>query len=297
MRLWVDTDFGFDDLWALLLLRRFGAVVEGISLVAGNTPLNQVALNAMGAREAFGIDAPLHKGAARPLLREAETAQRILGETGMPTRGRTLPPGRGPEPQDGAISALAAWLERGDGPRNLLALGPLTNIAALIRQTPEAARRITRLVWMGGGDGTGNHTPAAEFNAFADPEAAEIVARAGLPFEVVDLSFCRKVQFGPGDMPECDDLIADLLGGYLDIGLSRGRAGMAIYDPLAALAMIRPDLFQFEPCRMMVSLSPGASYGATAFTFGAGEATRLAVNPRGDLAPVCLSALAHGASA
>ena len=289
MRLWVDTDFGFDDLWALLLLRRYGARVDGMSLVAGNTPLPQVIANAQGAAKAYGFDTPLYAGAAQPLVRPQETAERILGATGMMTRDRTLPSVEAPALPP-AIAALADWLTQ-DGPRPVLALGPLTNLAQLIQDHPETAQKITRLVWMGGSNGPGNHSPQAEFNALADPDAAAIVAASGIPLDVIDLEICRQARFGPDDLPATDPLTADLLGGYLDIGLSRGRPGMAIYDPVAALAMVRPEAFAFVPQRLTVSTTPDNSYGATRFTADPTSPTRLAMAPREPLAPLCLDAL------
>ncbi|WP_226628572.1 nucleoside hydrolase [Alloyangia pacifica] len=291
MRLWVDTDYGFDDLWALLLLRHYGATVEGISLVAGNTPLPQVIANALGAAQAYGIDAPLHAGAEKALVREVETAQEILGEKGMDSRGRFLPEVDGPQPPADAIEALAAWLML-DGPREVLALAPLTNIALLVQRFPQAAARITRLVWMGGSNGPGNHSPLAEFNALCDPEAAAIVAEAGLPLEVIDLMICRQATFGSDDMPQTDPLTADLLGGYLDIGLERGRTGMAIYDPVAALAMVRPEAFAFERQSLSVSTRKDETYGATDFTADPQGLTRLPTAPLDDIARLCLEALA-----
>lgn len=295
MRLWVDTDYGFDDLWALLLLRRYGATVEGISLVAGNTPLPQVIANALGAAEAYGFGAPLHAGADKALVREVETAQEILGEKGMDSRGRFLPEVDGPLPPTDAVEALAAWLMQ-DGPREVLALGPLTNIALLVQRFPEAAARITRLVWMGGSNGPGNHSPLAEFNVLCDPEAAAIVADAGLPLDVIDLMICRQATFGPEDMPQTDPLTADLLGGYLDIGLKRGRAGMAIYDPVAALAMVRPAAFAFQRQILTVSTTPDETYGATGFTPDPKGLTRLPTAPLEDIARLCLDALRQEAS-
>ncbi|ANT62571.1 hypothetical protein AYJ57_19485 [Salipiger sp. CCB-MM3] len=290
MSLWVDTDYGFDDLWALLLLRRYGATVEGISLVAGNSPLPQVIANALGAAQAYGFDAPLHAGADRPLKREPETAQAILGDRGMDSRGCFLPDVDGPQPPADAIEALAGWLMQG-GSREVLALGPLTNIALLVQAHPEAAARITRLVWMGGSNGPGNHSPLAEFNALCDPEAADVVARAGLPLDVIDLMICRQARFGPADMPQTDPLTADLLGGYLDIGLSRGRDGMAIYDPVAALALVRPEAFDFARQTLQVSVAADDTYGATTFTADAAGLTRLPTAPREDIAHLCLDAL------
>ncbi|OCX59993.1 hypothetical protein BFP70_18010 [Thioclava sp. SK-1] len=291
MSLWVDTDYGFDDLWALLLLRHAKCAVAGISLVAGNATLDRVIANAQGAALAYGIDAPLYAGAATPLRRDQETAERILGPQGMTSRGRFLPRSNdAPPPRDG-VAALAQWLMAPTATRQVLALGPLTNIALLVQRFPQAAARITRLVWMGGSNGPGNHSAMAEFNALADPEALDQVVRAAVPLDIVDLSFCRQVRFGPADMPICDPLTADLLGGYLDIGLSRGRDGMAIYDPLAALAITAPQLMRFERYRMKVSLRVDDSYGATTFLADPAGPVRLATLPSPICARSCLDAL------
>lgn len=292
--IWVDTDFGFDDLWALLLLQRHGVSIAGISLVAGNAPLPQVISNALGAQQAYDIKAPIYCGAERPLVRTPETAERILGPHGMRSLGRRLPEtDQGTLPPE-ALPALAKWLEQAEpgGSRDVLALGPLTNIANLLQQAPDSAARITRLIWMGGSAGAGNHSPAAEFNALADPEAAALVAGAGLPLDVIDLTLCRKVVFGSADVPVSDPLTADLIGGYLEIGLSRGRQSMAIYDPVAAVAALRPDLFQFEPCVMEVSAVSDKSYGATRFQSCASEPSRLATDVSKDVASICLDVLA-----
>ncbi|MBT0957042.1 nucleoside hydrolase [Alphaproteobacteria bacterium KMM 3653] len=288
---WVDTDFGFDDLWALLVLRHLGARTSGISLVAGNAPLEQVTRNALGARRAYGFDAPLFRGAARPLLRAPETAERILGARGMRSRGRYLPDGGALEAGPEAARALQDWLGEDAARRDILAIGPLTNIARLIEDAPEAAARITRVIWMGGSAGAGNHSAQAEFNALADPEAAARVAGFGVPLDVVDLSFCRRFTFDAGMMPQCDGLTRDLLGGYLDIALERGREAMGIYDPLAALVAVQPEGFAFAPCDMAVSTRIDASYGKTTFTPRAESRTRLVTGANFDPVPACLNAL------
>jgi inosine-uridine nucleoside N-ribohydrolase len=292
--MWVDTDYGFDDLWAILLLGHLDAEITGISLIAGNARLAQVTANALGARKAYGINAPLYAGADRPLRRALETAERILGAGGMCSRGRTLPDPQGDVLAVDAHTALASWLNDAgpDEPREILAIGPLTNVANLVQQSPESAAKITRLIWMGGSAGPGNHSAQAEFNALADPEAASIVAQAGLPLDVVDLMICRQIVFGETDMPETDPLTADLLGGYLDIALSRGRDTMAIYDPVAALAAIRPDLFHFKNCTMHVSTEQDESYGATHFAPDPKANTRLAIGVTTDISEICLNALA-----
>jgi inosine-uridine nucleoside N-ribohydrolase len=291
--LWVDTDFGFDDLWALLVLRHLGVRLAGISLVAGNAPLAQVVSNAVGARNAYRFDAPIYAGADRPLVRDPETAERILGPRGMLSRGQHLPDGGTLDFAVDANTALQDWLrsaQPGDR-RDVLAIGPLTNIARLIQDTPDLAKKITRLIWMGGSDGAGNHSEQAEFNALADPEATAIVAQAGIALDVVDLMFCRTVVFGPDQLPECSNLTADLLGGYLDIGLSRGRTSMSIYDPVAALVTSQPQSFLYRQCDMTVSTTTDAAYGKTTFKEDSNGSTRLVVGTTLDAAHICLSAL------
>ena len=290
--IWVDTDFGFDDLWALLLLRHLGCPVAGVSLVAGNAPLSQVARNAAAAKAAYGFDWPAWQGASRPLVRDPETAARILGPTGMRSRGRQLDPSGGALPPTGAVEALANWVRSTPEARHeILALGPLTNVAKLVRTFPGVQSRIDRLVWMGGSAGEGNHTPYAEFNALADAEALDVVVAADLPLDIIDLTFCRGVTFGPDDLPECDPLTSDLLGGYLDIALERGRASMAIYDPLAALAMVRPNMVTFKPCTLTIETDAGETYGATTIAAAATSRTRISVEGTEDLASLCLGVL------
>ena len=297
--IWVDTDFGFDDLWALLLLRHLGCKVSGISLVAGNSALPMVAANAAGAKEAYGFDWPIWQGAARPLKRDPETAIRILGPTGMRSRGKQLAGEGGQPSRPGALDAMQTWLQSSaHESHEILALGPLTNIAQLFATFPELPNRVSRLVWMGGSAGAGNHTPMAEFNALADAEALEMVVKSGVPFDVVDLTFCRTVTFGPVDLPDTDLLTLDLLQGYLDIALERGRPGMAIYDPLAALAIVRPDKIEFQACTVTVETRATESYGATKIAPAGASHTRISVGGAEDLAQICLGALekepAHG---
>lgn len=267
MAAWIDTDMGFDDVAAILLLRHLGVEIAGVSLSFGNTPLTQVRANAGAAAQAFGWRFPIHSGRAMPVLAPIETAQNVLGGTGIPTLGLSLPPG--PEPAGDAFAALSAWLEA-EGPHEILALGPLTNIAALVLARPALAARIDRLTWMGGGLTAGNHTASAEFNAAADPEALAIVLSHGLPLTMVDLDFCRRILAYPEDIAPIRaaggtnaSLLADLLGGYVAIATSRGRPAMALYDPSAAYAFARPEAVTFRPVRIDVELAGTHTRGQT----------------------------------
>lgn len=291
MSVWVDTDFGFDDLWAVLVLRAQGITIDGLSLVAGNAPLDQVMRNALGARMAFDADWPLYRGAASPLTRPQETAERILGPRGMQSRGHHLPTPPA-QPIDPVEPAITHWLASAQASKTILALGPLTNLAHLSQHAPDSFARIDRIVWMGGASGRGNHSPYAEFNALADPEAAASVLSSGASVDVVDLEVCRSVSFGEDMQPAgLSPLLGDLLGGYLDIGLSRGRDQMAIYDPLAALALACPGSVQFTPAEVSVTLTKGARYGQTTFAPTAGGSISLASRAVPDAATRCLEAL------
>ncbi len=278
MGVWIDTDMGFDDIAAIMVVTNAELDIDGVSLVFGNAPLPQVRTNAAGAAKAFGWKFPIHTGRDTPVLGKLETAQAVLGESGIPTTGKHLPPAS-ILPDSDAFMALCRWLEL-EGPHRILALGPLTNIAALALARPDLAARITELVWMGGGVTAGNHTASAEFNALADPEALAIVIAHKLPLRMVDLDLCRKVLAKPEDADPVRaagginaDLIADMFAGYIRIGTSRGRPAMAIYDPSAAVAFVAPQVVSFRPARIDVELQGQHTRGRTVVETRATHAT------------------------
>ena len=210
---------------------------------------------------------PIHQGSAKPVLGALETAQSILGDSGIPTVGQSLPDAPA-LPKSDAFASLCGWLE-GEGEKRILALGPLTNIAALCLARPDLAARISDLTWMGGGLTSGNHTASAEFNAFADPEALAIVLSHGLPLRMVDLDACRKVTASPVDVLPIRNaggknaaLIADLLEGFIGIATSRGRAAMALYDPVAAVAFTS-GLIGWRQARIDIELHSALTRGRT----------------------------------
>ena len=269
MGVWIDTDMGFDDIAAVLVVLESGLDIDGVSLVFGNTPLEQVRRNAAGACAVFGWRFPVFIGREFPVMGRLETAQAILGETGIPTAGLALPV-MPPVDAPDAFPALCDWLESAEAPRRILALGPLTNIAALVLARPDLAASIDELVWMGGGLGRGNHTASAEFNAFADPEAVAIVLAHGVGLRMVDLDFCRKVQASPDDVIPVRAaggrnaaLLADLLAGFIGIATERGRPSMALYDPAAAVAFVSPEFVTFTPARIDMEMAGSLTRGRT----------------------------------
>jgi len=279
MGIWIDTDMGFDDLAAILLVRHGGLGIDGVSLTFGNTPIERVRANAAASAAVFGFGFPIFSGRERPLLGPVETAAAILGETGMPTVGRSLP-AIDPLPMAGAFPALCDWLMAQGQPKRILALGPLGNIASLALARPDLAARIDELVWMGGGVTRGNHTASAEFNAFADPEALAVVLSHGLPLKMVDLDFCRQILASPRDVEPIREaggrnaaLLADLTAGFIAIATARGRPAMSLYDAGAAAIFLRPDLARFEPANIAVELAGALTRGRTVVETRATHAT------------------------
>lgn len=269
MGVWIDTDMGFDDILAVLIVDHSPLVIDGISLVFGNAPMEKIAENAARAVKAFGWTFPIHTGRKTPVLGKLETAQRILGESGIPTVGKSMPEAPALAETD-AFTTLCAWLEHAESPRRILALGPLTNIAAVALARPDLAARIDDLTWMGGGATTGNHTASAEFNAFADPEALAIVLAAGIPFKMIDLDVCRSVLATPADVLPIRaerganaEVLADMFEGFINIGISRGRPAMALYDPVAAVAFVAPEAVTFRPVRIDAELCGTQTRGRT----------------------------------
>ncbi len=185
-RLLIDTDTAIDDSIALLMaLRNPDVTVEALTVVAGNVSLPLAVQNALYCVELCGADVPVYVGAAAPLMRELEMAEHIHGSDGMGDAGLDLT-GRVPTPGR-AVDVIVDTILGAPGEITLVAIGPLTNVATAVLRAPEIVEALDRLVIMGGTgmDGPGNVTALAEYNFWADPEAARIVMRAGLPVELV----------------------------------------------------------------------------------------------------------------
>ena len=270
-QVWIDSDMGFDDLAAVLTVAHTpGWAIDGLSLVAGNAPLEVVTDNALRSAACFGWAFPIHAGCAAPLLAPLVTAQNILGGDAMRSAGRQLPLQRGTLAHKSAVDVLRDYLQNAQQPATLLALGPLTNLATLLQQSPQLASRVGRLVWMGGSQTAGNHTAAAEFNAAVDPEAVQAVLDAKLPLQMVGLDACRQVQVSAADCQhlrqvgtEKAHLLADLLLGYVQIAAAAGTDSMALYDPSAAAAMLRPASVAMQPAHIAMELVGTHTRGMT----------------------------------
>jgi purine nucleosidase len=184
-RIWIDTDTASDDVVALIIALRHPDVdVVGISVVAGNVPLEMGVQNALITLEKCGSTVPVHAGADRPLSRPLESAQNVHGHDGMGDIGLDLT-GRVPASRDG-IDAMIEAFRNNPGQIELVTLGPLTNVAVAIRSETRFTSWVKRCVSMAGtGVLPGNVTPLSEFNVWADPEAAHMVFASGMYIEMV----------------------------------------------------------------------------------------------------------------
>ena len=263
----VDCDPGHDDAIAILLALASPEVeLRGVTTVAGNQTLEKTTRNALKVLELAGRgDIPVAAGADRPLRRELRTAAHVHGETGLD--GPDLP-----EPATAPVSAhaadfLAVLLEPGVV---LVPTGPLTNVALLFQRHPEVKERLQRIVWMGGAMGEGNVTPAAEFNAFVDPEAAAVVFASGVEVTMIGLDITHKALFTRPhadrlrDTGEAGRAVAELSDFFQRFHENRyGFDGSPIHDALAVAEVIDPALVTALECNVEIETASQFCDGRT----------------------------------
>ncbi len=186
----LDCDPGHDDAIALLLALASPEVeLLAVTTVHGNQTLAKTTANALRVLDLAGrADIPVAAGADRPLTREPKVADHVHGESGLD--GPFLPPPQHEPVAQHAVDLIIEKLAASPEPVTLIPTGPLTNIALLLDRT--SRENIERIVLMGGSIAEGNITPAAEFNIWADPEAADRVFTSGLDVTMIGLDVTHK---------------------------------------------------------------------------------------------------------
>lgn len=243
----IDTDPGIDDAIAIMLAAASPEVkILAVTAVAGNVGLDTTARNALSLADLLRLDCPVGRGASGPLWRrDRNSAQEVHGNNGL--GGYSLKDSaREAEP---ALPLMARLIEESVEPVTIVAIGPLTNIALLINEYPETARKVKRFVIMGGGtqNDLGNATASAEFNMYYDPDAAARVFDFGVPITMVGLNVTHRALLGRQHLPQLfasGGVIAEIVGHVMDDYLSRRNdgGGMAQHDPLAMAAAIDPGV-------------------------------------------------------
>lgn len=248
----IDTDAGSDDAVAIIMALKCSDIkVEAITVVAGNVPIHQAVQNALYVVELCDKSTPVYEGTSKPLVQELGTAQHVHGRDGMGDIGLDLQ-GRTPT-QGNAVDVIVDTAARFPGELNVVTLGPLTNVALALKKRPAISREIKKCVIMGGtGDGHGNITPVAEYNIWADPEAAQVVFESGMAITMVGWDISRKYAcINSQEMSRISGL--SKLGGFcMDIQKSlieftsevTHLDGIDLPDPMAMAIAIRPGIAQ-----------------------------------------------------
>ncbi|MGE0621729.1 MAG: nucleoside hydrolase [Pseudomonadales bacterium] len=270
-RIVVDCDPGHDDALALLLASRTTEIV-GVTTVSGNAPLDAVTANALGVLTVAGVRAPVHAGAHGPLTPPADGvvphATHVHGASGLD--GVTLPSPAVDLSGDDAPEFLLD-ISRRHADLWLVAIGPLTNVARAIERDPGFAGRLAGISVMGGSTAGGNVTAAAEFNVWADPEAADVVFRSGARIRLCGLNLTHQLRTSAEILARLDaidsrrarlaaEVIRYLHGRMLEL---RGESAAALHDPCAVLAVTHPALFEFKRLPVAVELTGTLTRGMT----------------------------------
>jgi inosine-uridine nucleoside N-ribohydrolase len=264
----LDCDPGTDDAFALLLaLASPELEVLAVTVAGGNVGLECTLPNALALVALAGANVPVFAGADRPLLGAFVNETRVHGVDGL--GGITLPAGGNPVPGI-ASDAIRQLLREAARKVTLVGIAPATNLALALMTEPALAEKVERIVLMTGAWGEGNATPAAEFNAFNDPEALAVLLACGRPVVLATLELTAQALCTPAHLAgwrsatgsRCVNALCDIQA-TVPLGPRHAGVGAALHDPCAVAWLIRPDLFTARDCSVTMDLGPGPSRGRT----------------------------------
>lgn len=267
----LDCDPGHDDAVAILLaVGSPGIDLRAVTTTFGNCSVDDATRNALRVLTLAGAsDVPVARGASAPLSGEADLGGDVHGVSGLD--GPDLP-----EPQAEPVDVTATELVRGvlgssTEPVTIVATGPTTNVARLFRDHSEATQAVREVVFMGGSTGRGNYTPAAEFNAFADPEALDVVLSAGVPVRMVGLNVTQQALATPevvDRLRAMEHRVGRVCAGWLGfVGSSYHRIwgldAPPVHDPCTVAALVDPAVIEWREAFVAVELEGRWTRGAT----------------------------------
>ncbi|EGV37155.1 nucleoside hydrolase [Neisseria weaveri] len=276
IRLIIDTDPGQDDAAAILMAHGLAkrGLIEFLALtvVAGNVGLHHTANNARIICDWAGEkDFPVYAGATQPLVRKLVTAEEVHGKNGLD--GAELHDPVCPLQPVHAVPYLIDTLRKADDSSiTICPIGPLTNIAQAITLAPDITRAIKKIVMMGGNYfEAGNITPAAEFNFYVDPHAAQIVMQSGVPIAVLPLDVTHKATITTARMDALRQLgningnrLAGILQSYERYDTQKfGLEGGPLHDPCAVAYAVFPEFFNGKDCHVEIETQSELSMGSS----------------------------------
>jgi len=270
----IDTDPGQDDAVAILMALASPQDFDilGIVAVAGNVSLAQNARNALKVVELAGRkDIAVYAGCERPMRRTLVTAEHVHGETGLD--GPDLPlPKLKIEEQHGVDFIIDTLMAHESGTVTLATLGPLTNVAMAMVKEPRIIPRIQEIVMMGGGYfEMGNITPAAEFNIYVDPDAADVVLRSGVPVAMLPLDVTHMILSTPERLAriralgnKSGEAVYQMLSFSERFDLQKyGSNGAPLHDPCVIAYMLKPELFKGRHINVVIETASELTVGMT----------------------------------
>lgn len=266
----IDCDPGHDDAIAILMAGRHPSLdLLALTIVAGNQTLEKTTVNALHVCEHLELDIPIYAGMSLPLVREQVVADNVHGESGLD--GPVFGPLHTQLQNKHAVNYLIETLMESQGDITLVPIGPLTNIATAMRMEPKILPKIKEIVLMGGAYGTGNFTPSAEFNIFADPEAASVVFRSSVKLTMMGLDVTNQTICTPDIIQrmkaignKAGSLFADIMSFTLKSQKAAfGLEGGPVHDVTCVAYLVAPELFSTQDMNVVVDINPGPSYGRT----------------------------------
>ncbi len=265
----IDCDPGHDDAIALIIALASDKLdVLAVTCVAGNQTLDKTSSNARKVLTFLEKRVPVARGAASPLIRKLHTAGEVHGETGLDGSG--LEEADFDCEQENACELQKKIIMESKKPVTIVAVGPLTNIAILLKAFPYVKEKIEKICIMGGGINYGNVTATAEFNIYVDPEAARIVFNAGIPLVMCGLDVTEKSYVTPEEAEKIGKngkkagaLVSRLVNFYSKYNLSLGYPGAHMHDACAVAYLIKPEMFKTEDMYVTVETEGAYTTGMT----------------------------------
>lgn len=265
----VDCDPGTDDALAILMVAAAPELeLTAVTTVAGNVSAEQTAANALALAEWRGLRVPVTAGAS-PLMRPHEPLDPTIMGTGGLGEARLPRPEGALDPRSSAELLYDRACEHA-GELEVLAIGPLTNLALVLMEHPDARELLRRVVVMGGSVNGGNTTPVAEFNVHTDAEAARVVFRSGVPLTMVGLDVCYQNRLRGEDFARLADghgelgrFVGDLFFWPGDESRPFPERGVPVFDALAATALIDEGCVETERLHVDVETAGELTYGET----------------------------------
>lgn len=249
--LWIDCDPGVDDAATIIVAAKSNKEIVGISAVSGNVLLDKTYENARRLVSFADLRTKVYKGAKKPLTREPVTAAYIHKEDGL--GGVSLPATEEKEEEKKAWDALYDAINKYGKELEILAIGPLTNIAIALMKYPDIKDRVERIIIMGGSTTAGNITPAAEFNIYVDPEAAHRVFESGIEIIMFGLDVTMKAYLTDEDFKKFSEIdtkqskfLEKCLRHSLEFSKQHGLKGVALHDVCTVLYLEKPELFKMK---------------------------------------------------